>query len=76
MDKYDEALRFFISANENGVSQTKGYMAIAANAIAKQIAKRPVLINDYQGTHISCPTCGNTDVSDQVYCKECGQRLG
>jgi len=72
MSNDEKALLFFKDAAENGAMLTKDYMKIAVNAIGRDIAKRPI----YDNYSCSCPNCGNTEISMNVYCNQCGQRLG
>ena len=53
------------------------YYDQAIKALEKQIPKKPIkhMANPVGFPYYECPVCGDSDVSGQKYCNECGQKL-
>ena len=48
----------------------------AADALEKQIPKKPIMIKDVAETYYICPECEwEVDKFDDKYCSDCGQKL-
>ena len=51
-------------------------VTVIADALEKQIPKKPIMIKDTAETYYICPECEwGVDRFDDNYCSDCGQKL-
>lgn len=75
-----------VSRSIASIGETEDYTEIAINALEKQIAKRPIMKQYFEGLeeeYLCCPTCGGI-LTDRIpadnktfyfYCMNCGQKF-
>jgi hypothetical protein len=75
-----ESLKFEVY-EEGHCSYIEEELSIAIEALEKQIAKKPIIINFYDKTDDSyvrvsrCSRCEEYVYRGEIYCSKCGQKL-